>query len=157
MVCPNHALPFIAGHPLWQARAPGREEAQIRPQPAFRCGGARCSPLRRSACAELLLAERGKQFSQLLFHFYTFLSSYLSTTHGIGGLLSTWLIVDLMGCVFFQDSVYKYYEVIMVDPMHKVVRSDPRINWICNPVHVRTHCLSAECCLPFSCASLLNS
>ena len=37
---------------------------------------------------------------------------------------------------FFQDSVYKYYEVIMVDPMHKVVRNDPRINWICNPVHV---------------------
>ena len=31
--------------------------------------------------------------------------------------------------------VYKYYEVIMVDPMHKVVRNDPRINWICNPVH----------------------
>ena len=28
-----------------------------------------------------------------------------------------------------QDSVYKYYEVIMVDPMHKA-RSDPRINWI---------------------------
>ena len=24
----------------------------------------------------------------------------------------------------------------MVDPMHKVIRSDPRINWICNPVHV---------------------
>ena len=24
----------------------------------------------------------------------------------------------------------------MVDPMHKVVRNDPRINWICNPVHV---------------------
>ena len=36
-----------------------------------------------------------------------------------------------------QDSVYKYFEVIMVDPMHKVIRSDPRINWICNPVHVR--------------------
>ena len=34
-----------------------------------------------------------------------------------------------------EDSVYKYYEVIMVDPMHKVVRNDPRINWICNPVH----------------------
>ena len=34
-----------------------------------------------------------------------------------------------------QDSVYKYYEVIMVDPMHKAIRSDPRINWICNPTH----------------------
>merc|ERR1711933_171910 len=28
----------------------------------------------------------------------------------------------------------KWFEVIMVDPMHKVVRDDPRINWICNPV-----------------------
>ena len=27
----------------------------------------------------------------------------------------------------------------MVDPMHKVVRNDPRINWICNPVHVSAH------------------
>jgi hypothetical protein len=34
-----------------------------------------------------------------------------------------------------EDSVYKYYEVIMVDPMHRAIRSDPRINWICNPVH----------------------
>lgn len=34
-----------------------------------------------------------------------------------------------------QDSTYKYFEVIMVDPMHKAVRTDPRINWICNPVH----------------------
>jgi hypothetical protein len=39
-----------------------------------------------------------------------------------------------------QDSVYKYYEVIMVDPMHKVIRGDPRINWICSPVHVGSHC-----------------
>jgi len=37
--------------------------------------------------------------------------------------------------IFSQDSVYKYYEVIMVDPMHKVIRGDPRINWICAPVH----------------------
>ncbi|KXJ12328.1 60S ribosomal protein L15 [Exaiptasia diaphana] len=34
-----------------------------------------------------------------------------------------------------QDSVYKYFEVIMVDPFHKAVRRDPRINWICRPVH----------------------
>eukprot|EP00039_Didymoeca_costata_P017928 m.331396 g.331396 ORF g.331396 m.331396 type:complete len:205 (+) comp16718_c0_seq1:47-661(+) len=33
-----------------------------------------------------------------------------------------------------QDSTYKYYEVIMVDPQHKVIRNDPRINWIVNPV-----------------------
>eukprot|EP00050_Salpingoeca_kvevrii_P005586 m.284677 g.284677 ORF g.284677 m.284677 type:complete len:206 (+) comp11197_c0_seq1:76-693(+) len=34
-----------------------------------------------------------------------------------------------------QDSTYKYFEVIMVDPMHKTIRRDPRINWICKPVH----------------------
>jgi ribosomal protein L15E len=52
-----------------------------------------------------------------------------------------------------QDGVYKYYEVILVDPNHKAVRPlswcsahgrllmhaqirrDARINWIANPVH----------------------
>ena len=34
-----------------------------------------------------------------------------------------------------QDAVYKYFEVILVDPAHKAVRNDARINWICNPVH----------------------
>ena len=34
-----------------------------------------------------------------------------------------------------NDAVYKYYEVICVDPAHKAVRKDPRINWICNAVH----------------------
>merc|ERR1712240_721417 len=33
-----------------------------------------------------------------------------------------------------QDSTYLYYEVIMVDPMHKAIRRDPRINWICKAV-----------------------
>ncbi|KAI9137534.1 ribosomal protein L15e [Paraphysoderma sedebokerense] len=34
-----------------------------------------------------------------------------------------------------QDSTYKYYEVILVDPNHKVIRRDARINWIVKPVH----------------------
>ena len=34
-----------------------------------------------------------------------------------------------------QDSTYKYYEVILVDPQHKAIRRDPRISWIVNPVH----------------------
>ena len=34
-----------------------------------------------------------------------------------------------------QDSTYKYFEVILVDPSHKAIRRDPRINWIVNPVH----------------------
>jgi ribosomal protein L15E len=36
-----------------------------------------------------------------------------------------------------QDGVYKYFEVILVDPFHKAIRRDARINWICNPVHKR--------------------
>ncbi|KAK6160605.1 hypothetical protein DH2020_003986 [Rehmannia glutinosa] len=34
-----------------------------------------------------------------------------------------------------EDSTYKYFEVILIDPAHTTVRNDPRINWICNPVH----------------------
>ncbi|KAI4624599.1 hypothetical protein J4E83_004275 [Alternaria metachromatica] len=34
-----------------------------------------------------------------------------------------------------QDSTYKYYEVICVDPQHKAIRRDPRINWITKAVH----------------------
>ncbi|KAJ8611134.1 hypothetical protein MRB53_038129 [Persea americana] len=38
-----------------------------------------------------------------------------------------------------QDSTYKYYEVILVDPQHKAIRRDARINWIVNPVHKVCH------------------
>ncbi|KAM0863230.1 hypothetical protein ACQ4PT_017356 [Festuca glaucescens] len=34
-----------------------------------------------------------------------------------------------------EDSTYKYFEVILVDVAHNAVRNDPRINWLCNPVH----------------------
>jgi len=34
-----------------------------------------------------------------------------------------------------QDSTYKFFEVILVDPQHKAIRRDPRINWIVAPVH----------------------
>merc|ERR1712093_657085 len=34
-----------------------------------------------------------------------------------------------------QDATYKYFEIIMVDPSHKAVRRDPRMNWICAPTH----------------------
>lgn len=34
-----------------------------------------------------------------------------------------------------QDSTYKYFEVICVDPQHTAIRRDPRIQWIANPVH----------------------
>ncbi|MES1909412.1 MAG: 60S ribosomal protein L15-2 [Cercozoa sp. M6MM] len=31
-----------------------------------------------------------------------------------------------------QDSTYKYFEVICVDPSHAAIRNDARINWICS-------------------------
>ncbi|KAI5698882.1 60S ribosomal protein L15 [Diaphorina citri] len=34
-----------------------------------------------------------------------------------------------------QDSTYKYFEVILIDPFHKAIRRDPKVNWICKPVH----------------------
>ncbi|CAK9114230.1 60S ribosomal protein L15 [Durusdinium trenchii] len=33
------------------------------------------------------------------------------------------------------DSTYKYFEIILVDPMHGAIRKDPRIQWITGPVH----------------------
>ena len=30
-----------------------------------------------------------------------------------------------------QDGIYKFFEVIMVDPFHNAIRNDPKINWIC--------------------------
>jgi large subunit ribosomal protein L15e len=32
-----------------------------------------------------------------------------------------------------EDGMHKYYEVILVDPQHPVIRNDPKINWICAP------------------------
>ena len=34
-----------------------------------------------------------------------------------------------------EDGKHKWYEVILVDPMHPVIKSDPKINWICDPAH----------------------
>merc|ERR1711934_1166303 len=34
-----------------------------------------------------------------------------------------------------EDSSYKYFEVILVDPQHAAIRNDPKFNWICNAVH----------------------
>uniref|UniRef100_H2YG02 Ribosomal protein L15 n=1 Tax=Ciona savignyi TaxID=51511 RepID=H2YG02_CIOSA len=33
-----------------------------------------------------------------------------------------------------EDSTYKYFEVILVDPMHKTIRRDTGIQWICKSV-----------------------
>jgi len=34
-----------------------------------------------------------------------------------------------------EDGMHKYFEVILVDPNHPVIRADPKINWICEPQH----------------------
>eukprot|EP00933_Yihiella_yeosuensis_P005122 TRINITY_DN109573_c0_g1_i1.p1 TRINITY_DN109573_c0_g1~~TRINITY_DN109573_c0_g1_i1.p1 ORF type:complete len:205 (-),score=14.85 TRINITY_DN109573_c0_g1_i1:132-746(-) len=34
-----------------------------------------------------------------------------------------------------EDATFKYFEVIMVDPSHKAIRRDARINWIVSGVH----------------------
>eukprot|EP01121_Diplochlamys_sp_Union-15-3_P016559 TRINITY_DN565_c0_g1_i2.p1 TRINITY_DN565_c0_g1~~TRINITY_DN565_c0_g1_i2.p1 ORF type:complete len:205 (+),score=22.45 TRINITY_DN565_c0_g1_i2:87-701(+) len=34
-----------------------------------------------------------------------------------------------------QDSVYKWYEVIAIDPFHNAIRNDPRVNWIALGTH----------------------
>merc|ERR1711907_147754 len=33
-----------------------------------------------------------------------------------------------------QDSTYKWYEIVLVDPFHNAVRNDAQINWICKGV-----------------------
>ena len=35
----------------------------------------------------------------------------------------------------YADGRHWYYEVILVDPNHPVIKSDPKINWICEPQH----------------------
>jgi len=34
-----------------------------------------------------------------------------------------------------KDGKYEWYEIIMVDPHHPVIRNDPKINWIRDPEH----------------------
>lgn len=34
-----------------------------------------------------------------------------------------------------EDGSAKYYEVILVDPQHPAIRSDPKVNWVANPGH----------------------
>jgi len=32
-----------------------------------------------------------------------------------------------------EDGVYKWFEVILVDPNNPSIKNDPKINWVCNP------------------------
>ncbi|MEO2117509.1 MAG: 50S ribosomal protein L15e, partial [Methanocaldococcus sp.] len=34
-----------------------------------------------------------------------------------------------------EDGKYKWYEVILVDPYHPVIKADPQLNWLCTGKH----------------------
>ena len=34
-----------------------------------------------------------------------------------------------------EDSTYKFFEVILVDPFHRAIRGDPQLRWICSDKH----------------------
>lgn len=34
-----------------------------------------------------------------------------------------------------ESGKYKWYEVILVDPHHPVIKNDPKINWVCRPAN----------------------
>ncbi|MEJ1276701.1 hypothetical protein NN561_007610 [Cricetulus griseus] len=34
-----------------------------------------------------------------------------------------------------EDSTYKFFEVILIDPFHKAIRRNPDTQWITKPVH----------------------
>ncbi len=36
-----------------------------------------------------------------------------------------------------EDGRYKWYEIILVDPVHPVIKADKDVNWICEKVHKR--------------------
>ncbi|KCV72518.1 ribosomal L15 [Fonticula alba] len=39
-----------------------------------------------------------------------------------------------------QDAMFKFFEVILVDPSHKAIKIDPRINWIAGVNHKHREC-----------------
>jgi len=39
-----------------------------------------------------------------------------------------------------EDSTFKFFEIILVDPNHTAIRKDPRINWITKPKQKRREC-----------------
>ncbi|MEM0066090.1 MAG: 50S ribosomal protein L15e [Sulfolobales archaeon] len=42
--------------------------------------------------------------------------------------------LEVLGSYYVgEDGMYKYYEVVMVDPHHPSILSDPEISWVANP------------------------
>jgi large subunit ribosomal protein L15e len=96
--------------------------------------GRRCGNLRVLNSYALDTGKLCYQRRQIAGFFFS--SHHTSTFHSTFLLL---LPLSLVLCLQLAnallDGVYKYYEVILVDPSHKAIRRDARINWICNPVH----------------------
>lgn len=71
----------------------------------------------------LVICRFCKTLNVYCLFYHNFLSCYI------------YVLSNLKLWCWMQDSTYKYFEVILVDPAHAAIRNDPRINWICNPVH----------------------
>lgn len=46
--------------------------------------------------------------------------------------------LEVLGSYYVgEDGMYKYYEIIMVDPNHPVIKSDPQLKWLQDPANRR--------------------
>ena len=44
--------------------------------------------------------------------------------------------LEVLGSYYVgEDGMYKYYEIIMVDPNHPVIKADPNLKWLQNPAN----------------------
>lgn len=44
--------------------------------------------------------------------------------------------LEVLGSYYVgEDGMYKYYEIIMVDPNHPVIKSDPNLKWLQDPAN----------------------
>ncbi|BDB97679.1 MAG: 50S ribosomal protein L15e [Saccharolobus sp.] len=44
--------------------------------------------------------------------------------------------LEVLGSYYVgEDGLYKYYEVILVDPSHPVIKNDPNLKWLQNPAN----------------------
>jgi large subunit ribosomal protein L15e len=42
--------------------------------------------------------------------------------------------LEVLGSYYLaEDGIYKYYEVILIDPNHPVIKNDPELKWLQNP------------------------
>ena len=46
--------------------------------------------------------------------------------------------LEVLGSYYVgEDGMYKYYEIVMVDPNHPVIKADPNLKWLQDPVNRR--------------------